>query len=97
MTCRPAIVHDLPDRFRPAFKGVWSAAVNLLHCHSLIPGRINAYGLTNHQMVVLDTMHLEAGRIVHGELHEHHRGKERKHHCTRGVVVGPLLPGTCRS
>jgi hypothetical protein len=47
-------------------------------------------------MVVLDAMHLEAGCIVHGELDEPYRRKERKHHGRRGrsrqtFIAGYLL------
>jgi hypothetical protein len=34
----------------------------------LIPDRINAHGLTDDPMMVLDAMELEAGHIIHGIL-----------------------------
>ena len=54
--------------------------------HSLIPARINAHGLTDDPMMVLDAMELEAGHMLHGKLHEHHWSKEGKHHgrCRHG-------------
>ena len=52
----------------------------------MIPGLVNTYSITDNPMVVLDAMHLEARRIVHHAVHEHHRRKEGKHHgrCRRG-------------
>ena len=52
----------------------------------MIPDRINAYRLTDDQMMVLDAMRLKACHIIQGTLHQHHRSKEGKHHrrCRRG-------------
>ena len=52
--------------------------------------------MTNDAMIVLDAVDLEAGRTVHGEVHEHHWRKEGKHHgCSRrsrqAFVAGDLL------
>jgi hypothetical protein len=44
-------------------------------------------------MVVLNAMHLEAGRIVYGVLYEPHRRKERKHHGRRGPSSRAFIPG----
>jgi hypothetical protein len=65
----------------------------LSYGHPLIPGLVNTHSITDEQMVVLDAMHLEAGRIVYGELHEHHRRKERKHHGCRGRRRRAFIPG----
>src|SRR5215510_15849825 len=61
--------------------------------HSVIPGLVNPHRITDEQMVVLNAMHLEAGRIVYGALHEHHRRKERKHHGRRGLSSRAFIPG----
>ena len=47
-------------------------------------------------MMVLHPMHLEAEVLIDGELHEHHRRKERKHHgcCgrrSRAFIAGDVL------
>jgi len=62
----------------------------------LIPGWINAHGLTDDQMMILDAVALEAGRIIHDKLHQHHRGKEGEDYgrCWRGCwpfISGDLL------
>jgi hypothetical protein len=59
----------------------------------MIPGRINAYGLTDDQMLILDTMDLEACRILHNKLDQHHRGKESKDHGRCGCGRWPFIPG----
>src|SRR5919109_3329277 len=58
----------------------------LSRCPPLIPGLGNTHSITDKSMVVLDTMDLEARAIVHRGVHEHHWGKEGKHHgcCGRG-------------
>ena len=57
---------------------------------------VNPHSITDDQMVVLEAMRLEVGRMVHGELHEQHWRKERKHHGRRGrsrqtFIAGSLL------
>jgi hypothetical protein len=60
---------------------------------SLIPGRINAHGLTDEQMRVLDTMELEADRLIPNKLLQPHRGKEGADYGRGGRGRGPFLPG----
>src|SRR5262249_39913903 len=59
---------------------------------SLIPGRINAHGLTDEQMMVLDALDLEASRIIHDTLHQHHRGKEGEDYGCCGRSRRAFLP-----
>ena len=47
-------------------------------------------------MMILDAVALEAGRIIHDKLHQHHRGKEGEDYgrCWRGCwpfISGDLL------
>src|SRR5215467_5166411 len=65
----------------------------LSHFHPLIPGMVNTHSITNKQMVVLDTMHLEAGCMVYGALHEHHWRKEGKHHSRGGRSRRAFIAG----
>ena len=44
----------------------------MLRGRPLIPGLVNTHSITDEQMIVLDTMDLEARGIVHGAVHEHH-------------------------
>ena len=53
-------------------------------CRPLIPSLVNTHRITDDQMIVLDAMDFEARRSGHGEVHEHHRRKEGKHHSRRG-------------
>ena len=53
-------------------------------CHALITGLGNTHSVTDKQMIVLDTMDLEARDIVHRAVHEHQWLKEGKHHGCRG-------------
>ena len=54
---------------------------------------VNTHSLTADQMVVLEAMHLEADRMVHNELHEHHRRQERNHHGRRGRSRWAFMAG----
>jgi hypothetical protein len=59
----------------------------------LIPGRINAQGLTDEQMLVLDTLELAAHRLLQNTLPQHHRGTEGEDDGRGGRGRGPFLPG----
>ena len=65
----------------------------LLGCPSLRPGWIKAHGLTDAQMMILAAVDLEAGRILHDPLHQHHRGKEGEDYGRCGHGGWPLSPG----
>jgi hypothetical protein len=59
----------------------------------LIPGWVNAHGLTDAQMMILEAVDLEAGRILHDKLHQHHRGKEGEDYGRCGRGGWPFIPG----
>ena len=59
----------------------------------MIPGWINAHGLTDDQMMILDAVDLETDRILHNKLHQHRRGKEGEDHGRCGGGCGPFIPG----
>src|SRR5919198_4711713 len=61
--------------------------------HSMIPGRINAHGLTDEEMMLLDAMDLAAYRMPHSTLHQRYRGKEGKHHGCCGRRRWACPPG----
>src|SRR5215831_7272747 len=65
----------------------------LLCCSSWIPGWINAHGLTDAQMMILDAVALEAGHIIHDQLHQHHWGQEGEDHGRCGHGCRPFIPG----
>jgi len=44
-------------------------------------------------MIILDTIDLEARRIVYGDVHEHHRRKEGENHSRCGCSCEPFIPG----
>jgi hypothetical protein len=44
-------------------------------------------------MMVLDTIELEADRIIHNKLHQHRRGKEGEDYGRGGRGRGPFIPG----
>ena len=62
----------------------------------LIPSLVNTHSITNDPIIVLDAMHLEAGRIVHSEVHKPHWRKEGKHYggrrCGRQAFVAGDVP-----
>ena len=59
----------------------------------MIPGRINAHGLTDEQMMILDAMDLAAYRIPHSKLHQRYRGEEGEDHGRCGRSRGAFIPG----
>ena len=65
----------------------------LLWCPSLIPGWINAHGLTDDLMMILEAVDLEAGRILHAKVHQHSRGKEGEDYGRCGRGRWPFIPG----
>src|SRR5712691_12806705 len=65
----------------------------LPRCRSLIPGRINTHSFTDDEMMVLEAMDLEAYRIIHGKLHQHHWGKEGEDHGSCGCGRWSFVPG----
>ena len=72
------------DPFNPRSRGCGPRQRILSCCHSLIPGLGNTHRVTDKQMIVLDTMDLEARDMVPRAVHEHHRRKEGKHYGSRG-------------
>jgi hypothetical protein len=44
-------------------------------------------------MMILDAVDLEAGRILHDKLHQHHRGKEGEDYGRCGRGGWPFIPG----
>ena len=65
----------------------------LPRCRDLIPARVNAHGLTDDSMMVLNPLHLEAGLRIDGELHEHHWRKPGEDHGRRGGGGRAFVPG----
>ena len=65
-------------------------------CRSLIPSLVKTHRMTNAPMIVLDALAWEAGRTVHGDVHEHDGRNEGKHPgCRRrsrqAFVAGDVL------
>ena len=58
------------ELFDPRSRGCGPRERILPWYHSVIPGLVNLHSITDEPMVVLNAMHLEAGRIVYDELHE---------------------------
>src|SRR4029453_1294524 len=79
--------------WRPRSRGCGPQQRILSRCPPLIPGLGNTHSITDKPMVVLDTMDLEARAIVHRGVHEHHWGKEGKHHGCRGRGSQTLIAG----
>src|SRR5262249_41832468 len=59
----------------------------------MIPGRINAHGLADEQMMILDSMDLAAYRIPPSQLHQHYRAKEGEDHGRCGRRRWAFIPG----
>jgi hypothetical protein len=63
----------------------------------LIPGLVNTHGFINDEMILLDAMDVQDGRIVHSEVTSVTGIKRANTTAAVGMAVGPLLPGMCRS
>ena len=79
--------------FTPRARGCGMRQCILLWCPSLIPGWIHAHGLTDDQMMILEAVDLEAGRILHDKVHQHSRGKEGEDYGRCGRGRWPFIPG----
>src|SRR5215510_9369005 len=77
----------------PRSRGCGTRQCILLWCPSLIPGWITAHGLTDDQMMILDAVDLEAGRVLHDTLPQPHRGTEGKDDGRCGRGGWPFIPG----
>ena len=54
---------------------------------------VNTHSLTNNEMVLLDAMDVQDGRIVYGEVDKRHWRKEGKHYGCRGNGSRPFVTG----
>src|SRR5215510_5088695 len=81
----------------PRSRGCGTRQCILLWCPSLIPGWITAHGLTDDQMMILDAVDLEAGRVLHDTLPQPHRGTEGKDDGRCGRGGWPFIPGALLS
>jgi len=80
-------------RYNPRSRGCGTRPRILPRCCSFIPGRINAYGFADEQMMVLDSMDLAACRILHSKLHQRYRGEEGEDHGRCGRSRWAFIPG----
>src|SRR5919109_4347329 len=95
---RPTDTHQLSIKSQrcppsPCSRGCGTWQRILPRCRSLIPARVNTHGLTDDSMMVLNPMHLEAGLLIDGELHEHHWRKQGEYHGRRGGGGRAFDPG----
>ena len=59
--------------------------------------RVHTHSLTKDAMILPETMDVQDGRMVHGDVDTHPWRPEGKHHGGCRGAVGPLFPGSCRA